>query len=172
MNTKTFTVQSRVLVAPPRARRIIAVLLDVVTILAVLVGVVRFVAGHDGLQLLSTGVIALLIQGGARSSANKIHYEPYLVDLVLSDSRWEIRCREKPNGMIQPRPVCFSVSELEKLEYSDRLQCYRLAFLHPVAEASNKIYHLLFVTGTEQEQLTPELERYSGLRVDFLDRRA
>lgn len=169
MNTKHLTVQSRVLVAPPQLRRVVAIGLDVVTILAVLVGVIRFITNHDSLQLLSTAVMVLLIQGVARNKSNKIHYAAYLVDLFLSNNRWEIRCREKNNGMIQPAPVCFSVSELVKLEYSDRLQCYKLTFSHVVDGASNKTYHLLFVSA-EEEILTAELERFSGLRVVYVDR--
>lgn len=158
--------------APPRFRRILVVVLDLAAILAVLMGMIRFIANHDGLQLLSTAVMVLLIQGVARNSSNKVHYEAYLVDLFLSDSRWEIRCREKHNGMIQPAPISFSVNELIKLEYSDRLQCYRLSFSRVVEGASNKTYHLLYVSSEEEETLTVELERFCGLQVVYMDRNA
>lgn len=162
---KTMTVHTKVLVKPTLGRRIFIKLLWVSVIFLGITAVASFFASGFKLRELFEFVLPTVILAKFLSLQSSVpHYENCLADIEFADEELKV------NYDSDKKTACKSLSvpyaDIQTVEYSKSLNCFKLTFNRKVSGASNDSYHLLYAEEAVSDDFIEAMERKTGLHTD------
>ncbi len=165
---KNISVRGKALVQPSLGRRIfIKALWAAVAFLALSAIIGFFVSGFKISILLEFAVPVMILSRFTRMEASVPHYEFFLTHIEFGDS--EMKIHYESQGKQRVSDVRAAYRNIQKVEYSEQLKCFRLTFDTDIPGASNKNYHLLYMEPASNFEFTSEIEKRTGLQTVYVD---
>lgn len=164
----TITIRSKALVQPSLGRRIFIKALWVAVAFMVLSAIIGFfTSGYKVSVLLGFVVPAMILSRYTSMEASVPHYEFFLTQVEFGD--YEMKIQYNSEGKRRVSDVRAAYSNIQKLEYSDQLKCFKITFNTEIPGASNKNYHLLYMEPDSNSEFTSEIEKRIGLKTEYMD---
>ena len=163
------TVRSKQQVQAERKNKTIAVMINLLSILMGLTVVINFIFGNrDFTQLLTGGIVALMLAEFARKMTGHPHYEPCLADIWIENDSICLCYQEQGNG--QTKTIRIPKEQLVSVEYSDQLQCFRFGFRNKIGGSSNGNSHLFYILDGQQERVEGIIQEVFQGAIQYMDR--
>lgn len=164
----TMTVRTKVLVKPSVGRKIFIKLLWASVIFLGITSVIGFfTSGFRFTILLGLAVPAGILAKFTSYAGSVTHYENCFAQLEFADS--ELKINYDTDKKLACKNLNIPYANIQKIEYSSTISCFKLTFNTEISGASDGTFHLLFVESVSSRDFMYVIERKTGLRTDKIE---